>query len=84
MLDTSKIVKVYSGKMGCMCGCLGKYSYTAMGAELREDGYDVYDQVSERSVKIIAKKVLTDPEVKYEDNYAFVERDGRQLVVYFA
>jgi hypothetical protein len=27
MLDISKVAKVYSGKIGCMCGCQGKYSY---------------------------------------------------------
>ena len=33
MLDITKIVKTYSGKRGCMCGCLGKYSYTQDGAK---------------------------------------------------
>ena len=73
MLDISKIVKVYSGKRGCMCGCQGKYSYTADGAKNFGPGYDVSDSVNERSVRIITKKVLSDPNVVFEDYYAFVE-----------
>ena len=73
MLNTDKIVKVYSGKRGCMCGCQGKYSYTEDGAKNFGPGYDVSDSVNERSVRIIAKKVLADPNVVFEDYYAFVE-----------
>ena len=73
MLNIDKIVKTYSGRIGCMCGCLGKYSYTADGAKNHGPGYDVSDSISERSVRIIAKKVLADPNVQYEGNIAFVE-----------
>jgi hypothetical protein len=85
MLDISKIVKVYNGRMGCMCGCLGKYSYTAEGAANHSPGYDVTDAVNERSVRIIAKKVLTNPNVQYENGLAFVEdrRANRMQMVVF-
>jgi hypothetical protein len=85
MLNVDKIVKVYNGRIGCMCGCLGKYSYTADGAENFGPGYDVSDSVSERSVRIIAKKVLSNPNVKFEGEYAFVEdrAANRIQVVYF-
>jgi len=85
MLDINKIVKTYSGRIGCMCGCLGKYSYTADGAKNYSPGYDVTDSVNERSVKIIAKKVLSNPNVKFEGDYAFVEdrdRNKIQMVVF--
>jgi hypothetical protein len=85
MLDISKIVKTYSGKVGCMCGCLGKYSYTADGAANYGPGYDVSNSVNERSVKIIAKKVLSNPNVKFEGDYAFVEdrvANKMQMVVF--
>ena len=85
MLDISKIVKTYSGKIGCMCGCLGKYSYTAKGAVENGPGYDVSDSVNERSVRIITKKILANPLVKFEDNYAYVEdraRNKMQMVVF--
>ena len=85
MLNVDKIVKTYSGKIGCMCGCLGKYNYTADGAKNFGPGYDVSDSVNERGVRIIAKKVLANPNVQWEDNYAFVEdrAANRIQVVYF-
>jgi hypothetical protein len=85
MLDISKIVKTYNGKIGCMCGCLGKYSYTQDGAENHGPGYNVQDSVNERSVKIIAKKVLAHPNVKLEGNIAYVEdRAGNRMqAIYF-
>ena len=73
MLNIDKIVKTYSGKIGCMCGCNGKYSYTAVGALEDNPGYDVTDSINERSVRIIAKKVLSNPNVQYEGNIAYVE-----------
>ena len=85
MMDISNIVKVYNGKRGCMCGCNGKYSYTADGAENFGPGYDVTSAVNERSVRIIAKKVLSNPNVKYENEYAFVEdrvANRMQMVVF--
>jgi len=85
MLDISKVVKVYNGRIGCMCGCNGKYSYTADGAENYSPGYDVSDKVNERSVRMITKKVLADPRVQFEGDYAFVEdraRNKMQMVVF--
>ena len=79
----SNIVKTYSGRRGCMCGCQGKYSYTEDGAKNFGPGYNVEDSINERSVKIMARKVLTDPAVKYQDDYAYVETDNRIRVVYF-
>jgi hypothetical protein len=85
MLDISKIVKVYSGKLGCMCGCNGKYSYTADGAANHGPGYDVSDSVNERSVRIMAKKILANPNVQYDGEYAFVEDRARNKMqaIYF-
>jgi len=85
MLNVDKIVKVYNGRIGCMCGCLGKYSYTADGATNHGPGYDVQDSVNERSVRIMAKKILANPNVEFEGNYAFVEDRVRNKmqVVYF-
>jgi len=84
-MDITNIVKVYNGRCGCMCGCLGKYSYTAKGAVDYSPGYDVSDSVNERSVRIMAKKILANPKVKFENNYAFVEdreRNKMQMVVF--
>jgi hypothetical protein len=77
------VYKVYSGKQGCMCGCKGKYSYTAKGAVDNSPGYDVTDSINERSVKIISTKVLKNPLAKIEDNMAYVEQNGRILVAFY-
>ena len=77
------VYKVYSGKRGCMCGCKGKYSYTAKGAVDNSPGYDVTDSINERSVKIISTKVLKNPLAKIEDNMAYVEQNGRILVAFY-
>ena len=84
-VDISTITKVYSGKRGtCMCGCAGKYSYTAKGAVEDSPGYDVSDSVNERSVKIIAGKVLRNRNTDLADpGYAVLEQNGRVLVVFF-
>jgi len=85
MLDVNRIVKVYNGRIGCMCGCLGKYSYTADGAKNHGPGYDVTDSINERSVRIMAKKILANPNVVFENNYAFVEDrvSNRMQAIYF-
>lgn len=76
------VYKVYSGKVGvCMCGCAGKYSYTAEGAVKHNPGYE--PNVNERSVKIIAGKVLRDPNKIFEDNCVYVTKGDRILVAYF-
>jgi hypothetical protein len=64
------VIKTYSGKSGkCMCGCAGNYNYVAE---------------KPRGAAIIAKKVLSNPAVVYEDNYAYVDNGARILVAYFA
>lgn len=78
MLNVDKVAKVYSGKMGCMCGCKGKYSYNEGVAH-----EDWQGAVNVRTVKMFTKQVLAHPDVKFEDNYAFVEANGRIKVVYF-
>ncbi len=86
-VNINNIVKTYSGKIGCMCGCNGKYSYTEDGAKNFGPGYDVSDSVNERSVKIIAKKVLSNPNANFDESpdYVFVEDRARNRiqVVYF-
>jgi len=29
LIDVNNVSKVYSGKPGCMCGCLGTYNYSS-------------------------------------------------------
>lgn len=66
----SNIERVYNGRCGCMCGCNGKYTTP---------------EESTRSVKIIARKVLSNPNVKFENTWAYVEDRAadKNQVVYF-
>jgi sulfite reductase beta subunit-like hemoprotein len=74
--------KVYSGRIGCMCGCKGKYSYTAKGAVENSPGYDVTDSINERSVKIITTKLLRNPNTKRDEGTLVLEQNGRILVAW--
>lgn len=79
------IVKTYSGKMGCMCGCRGKWNYTEFGAS--ETSWDVSDAVNERGAKIIANRVLNNPnrQVDEDAECVYVEdmANNRMQAVYF-
>ncbi len=78
------VYKVYSGRAGaCMCGCAGKYSYTAKGAVEQSPGYDVSDQVNERSVKIITGKLLRNSNTQRDEGTLVLEQNGRILVAWF-
>jgi hypothetical protein len=83
MFSNQNIIKTYSGKIGCMCGCKGKYNYTQHGAQTDGPGYPV--NVSERGVRIIASRVLNDSRVVFDGDMAYVEdRVANKIqVVYF-
>ena len=72
--------KVYSGRRGCMCGCMGKYSYTTEGATKHNPGYEV--NVSERSVKIILGKLLRNSETITEGDALYLETEDRILAAW--
>jgi hypothetical protein len=78
MLNVEKVAKVYSGKIGCMCGCRGKYSYNE-----NVEHEDWQGDVNVRTVKMFVKQLMSDPETKYEDDYMYVERNGRIKIAYF-
>jgi hypothetical protein len=82
MVNIGNVAKVYSGKIGCMCGCKGKYTYNE--GVPHEDWQGA---VSVRSVKILAKKVMSDPRANWDESneYVFVEdrAKGTIKVVYF-
>ena len=80
MLDISRIKKVYNGRIGCMCGCLGKYSYNEGVAD-----EPWQDEVNVRSIKIIAGKVLKNPLARWEEGYVVLDNKetNRRQVIYF-
>lgn len=83
MFSNQNIIKTYSGRIGCMCGCKGKYNYTQHGADTNGPGYPV--NVSERGVRVIANRVLNHPNVVFEGAIAYVEdrQANRIQAVYF-
>jgi hypothetical protein len=82
MIDASKVVKVYSGRQGCMCGCRGKYSYASAHASQRPDYLEADEGISDRGVKLIVGKLNKDPNTKVKDGIAWVDRGNRTLVAY--
>ena len=78
MLNVDKVARVYSGKIGCMCGCRGKYSYNE-GVPHE----DWQGKVNVRTVRLFTKQVLAHPNVKFEDNVAYFEEAGKIKVVFF-
>lgn len=57
LFDLSKVTSVYSGRKGCACGCRGKYAYASAHADTRPDYKTGDEDVSDRSVKQVVKKV---------------------------
>ena len=93
MFDINKITKVYSGRKGCACGCRGKYSYASAYKDERPSYLEGEEDISDRSVKAIARKVeqlLHDrPEevdaLLYEPDFIAVDLEhDRTYTVYFA
>lgn len=82
--------RVYSGKQGCMCGCIGKYFVNPLHrAEAdAERGYPHEDdEMRPHMVRRILRRLQSDPRVRYEDGMFFVPRHAlaaseRDFVVY--
>lgn len=82
MIQASKVIKVYSGRQGCMCGCRGKYSYASKHADQRPSYYNADEGVSDRSVKLMVNKLNGNPNTKVKDGIAWVDVGQRTLVAY--
>lgn len=92
LFDRSRVVAVYTGKQGCMCGCKGKYRYTELTrAEAgKRRGYEVGDdEVNESVVTRVINKVLASPTVEVIkglcDEVIYLVDDaetGRRVAVY--
>lgn len=89
MMELGKVMKVYSGKPGCMCGCNGRYrvasAHVKTAGETRGYEYDA-DDINDRSVKIIFNKIMKDPGHKFDAdaNCVYLDTPSRKLVAYFA
>lgn len=85
--DFKNITKVYSGKRGCMCGCLGTYFYTELGiSELKDEDYriDLY-KPNLKMVKTIfnkMKKIAPTIGLTVYDGHIITTVTGRNYTIY--
>lgn len=85
-VKASAVKKAYNGKIGCMCGCLGRYWYSTSvdTPEFREEQFLDGGDFSDRHVATIVKK-LNDPSTGplwYVDGCAFKDTGTRRYAVY--
>ena len=90
--DINKVMSVYSGKPGCMCGCRGKYTYASSHQEdaSANRGYKVADnEVNDKVVKLMVNKINqlissgNYTEAKESQAYVFVDTGDRYYAAYF-
>jgi hypothetical protein len=71
LLNLKDVKQVYTGKIACMCGCSGSYN----------------EDTNSRSFKIIANKVLKNPNTVYipEKKFAYLHDDvaNRNQTIFF-
>lgn len=94
MIDFNNVKLSYTGKRGCMCGCLGTYrvaSSHGVEAANKDAGWDAYSETNDRAVKLAVNKLnksidWNDPvcvERHVNDNHAWFDTATRTCVVYF-
>ncbi len=82
----NRVMQVYSGRPGCMCGCLGNYRVAKehlVAANITR-GYD-HDpsDVNDRQVRRVVKILEAQAGVDVDPSYVFAEVDGRYYAAYF-
>ena len=82
VLNEFNVLKVYSGRPGCMCGCQGKYWSSSMSA--RKALLDEHEVVNDRQVRRIVKILNESEETKIDEGCAFVELNNRSYVAYLS
>ncbi len=88
--DFNKVIKVYNGKSGCMCGCNGNWGTSVVNqfAAAKDCGYAYSaDQINDKRVKMIMTKVFNSPDVKIDQfgdmMCAYIDNGSRTSAVYF-
>lgn len=94
MFDLSKVTSVYSGRIGCACGCRGKYSYASNYKSARPSYMTGDEGINDRSVKTIVNKVekiLRDPnadlaEIYFDSDFVAINMGDKDrcYTIYFA
>ena len=74
-ISPSQVVKAYVGKVGCMCGCRGKYYGLAESIEI--------DRVDPKMVTKILRTIQANEEaVEVDGDILAYETKGKSWVVY--
>lgn len=96
MINPENVISSYTGKQGCMCGCIGNHRFASAHVEeaRKQRGYDIgLDEISDRSVKMAVNRLNKlidwsdlDMVKKYvnEDHAYFDTDNGRTIHVYFS
>lgn len=82
------VVSVYTGKPGCMCGCLGTYSYASQHKDYASNdrGYKIDEsEINDRKIKLMFNKFMKNiSQIKEQDGYIYyIETETRNNVIYF-
>ena len=91
-VTTDQVMSVYSGKLGCACGCRGKHSYNSkhVAAAGTYRGYEVKpNEINDRQVTRVLNTLkanaadveVTAPKQGFSGHYAFYT-DNRMYIVY--
>lgn len=71
-IERDHVLMVYTGRQGCMCGCLGKYRYPKANAELgkAQRGYALNpEELNDAQVTRVLKKMATLTNVEVGEIY---------------
>jgi hypothetical protein len=83
MIDIDKVLNVYSGKPGCMCGCKGKYTFRKATQQLGTEnrGYEVTDEeCDDAKVQRLINKVTRMLDDSTGDYEVEIDEDGSVYV----
>jgi hypothetical protein len=84
--NKDNVFKVYSGRRGCMCGCIGNYRYASHHVEYgsKERGYGVSeDEVSDRQVSRVVNKInANSQDCERDGNVIYLETETRIYAAY--
>lgn len=87
-LTPDMVLSVYSGRSGCMCGCLGTHKYNPLYPQeaAKARGYEIDpEEFSSRSIALILNKIKKSAKTEIQDGYILHFRDEerkRQYAVY--
>jgi hypothetical protein len=79
-----EVTKTYNGKIGCMCGCQGKYSEPGtLASRLRLNRILNFIGPMRPDADNFGDKASYSTETFMGDHYVYVEENGRNTTVYF-